>query len=69
MCRHRMDAKFRSSWHRGELSALLTDLVKTKGCGQEKYLVSILQPQAHAVFEPVLRLRLSAIEQPVASAR
>jgi len=28
-----MDAKFRTSWPRGELSALLIDPVKTKGYG------------------------------------
>jgi hypothetical protein len=47
-----MDAKFRTRWRRGELTDLLTNLVDGKGYGGEQDRVFILQPQAHAVFEP-----------------
>lgn len=47
-----LDAKFRGRWHRGELTAVLTDLIETKGYGQQRDRVFILQPQAQAVAEP-----------------
>ncbi len=47
-----LDAKFRARWRPGALSALLTDLVESKGYGQRGDRVFILQPQAHAVSEP-----------------
>lgn len=47
-----MDAKFRTQWKQGALSAMLTDLVEAKGYGENADRVFILQPQAHAVSEP-----------------
>lgn len=47
-----LDAKFRTRWHRGALSALLTELVEAKGYGQRGDRVFILQPQGYAVSEP-----------------
>jgi hypothetical protein len=47
-----LDAKFRTRWHPGALSALLTELVESKGYGQRGDRVFILQPQAYALFEP-----------------
>jgi len=47
-----MDAKFRTRWQRGALSAMLTDLVEAKGYGGETDRVFILQPQGNVVFEP-----------------
>jgi RNase P subunit RPR2 len=47
-----LDAKFRTRWHRGALSALLTELVESKGYGLRGDRVFILQPQRGAVSEP-----------------
>lgn len=48
-----LDAKFRTRWYPGTLSALLTDLVHSKGYGgQHGDRVFILQPQAYTVSEP-----------------
>jgi hypothetical protein len=47
-----MDAKFRTRWRRGELAALLVDLVDGKGYGGKMDRVFILQPQANAMSEP-----------------
>lgn len=47
-----LDAKFRTRWRRGALSALLTELVESKNYDQRGDRVFILQPQANAVSEP-----------------
>lgn len=47
-----LDAKFRTRWRRGALTALLTELVESKNYGQRGDRVFILQPQANAVSEP-----------------
>jgi hypothetical protein len=47
-----LDAKFRTRWRRGALSALLTELVESKNYNQRGDRVFILQPQANAISEP-----------------
>lgn len=47
-----LDAKFRTRWRRGALSALLTELVESKNYDQRGDRVFILQPQANAISEP-----------------
>ena len=44
-----MDAKFRTKWKRGELSAMLTELVDTKDYGQDGDRVFILHPAKGAI--------------------
>ena len=52
VCTIVMDAKFRTRWQRGAVSALLTELVAAKGYDKDGARMFILQPQAHAVAEP-----------------
>lgn len=47
-----LDAKFRTTWRRGELGQTLTSLVKDKNYGQQRDRVFILHPAPKAILKP-----------------